>query len=158
MGKRPRADKRKQKVKSADDAGRQGRNSNGRPGEKKRRVEAPVQEEKRQTEEVLEVDKNEICPKRGCTFVEIQEKRLQSRLLYPNPVCLLCSLVPQSLKDAKIEEDEDEDEDEERSETTQEKAKEARGAEGNRQEESSGKLPDKNVMVLSWLTPINNEV
>lgn len=96
-------------------------------------------------------------------LLELKEDRLKSRLLYGNPVCLLTTVVPRVVREqkgaAKTEEEEEDGTAEERSgaegPARGDNEKITEGEAGMVQLAEGGSR--RNVMVLSWLTPVNNE-
>ena len=87
-------------------------------------------------------------------LVEIKEDRLKNRILYCNSVCLLTTVVPRAVheKPTTITAV---------APSSNTEGKEASG-EDEEKVESNAAMADRdgmrrNVMVLSWLTPVNNE-
>ena len=121
--KRPRADKNKKAArhaKAGKHAAQDEEKGNGRG-----KVTAESTAKKDAAVKALKDAKSaarSLNPLMNVQFVEIEDPRLRSRLIYANPVCILTCVVPDS---------------------TREKCPEV--------------LWRQNAMILSWLTPINNE-
>jgi flavin reductase (DIM6/NTAB) family NADH-FMN oxidoreductase RutF len=115
--KRPRADKNKKAARHAKTGNRfaQDEDETQRSGGRGK----PPAEPSAKKAAIKTVSLN---PLMNTPFVEIEDPRLRSRLIYANPVCILTCVVPDS---------------------TLEKCPEVKWR--------------QNAMILSWLTPINNE-
>lgn len=111
----------------------------------------------RKRDEENEDTKAGVVPQKE--LVEITEDRLKSRILYCNPVCLLTTVVPRAVREKAVatavaspsQGKDPSDEDEVK-------------ADANAATADAGSLVQlaeggsrRNVMVLSWLTPVNNE-
>ena len=95
-------------------------------------------------------------------LLELKEDRLKSRLLYGNPVCLLTTVVPRVVREQKGATKTEEEEDG----TAGERSGAEGPARGDNEKITEGEAgmvqlaeggSRRNVMVLSWLTPVNNE-
>ena len=115
--KRPRADKNKKAARHAQ-AGRRTAQNDEDPKAEDVRGKPSMQPSLKKAK----AQPFSLNPVLSAPFVEIEDPRLRSRLIYANPVCILTSVVPESIRE---------------------------------------KNPEikwrRNAMILSWLTPINNE-